>query len=59
MARRKSTPSKGTDAKDTSHAQNTVARETAAQDTVQQLIAFASTILVYPIESEGRLFNKE
>lgn len=56
MPRRKSI---GTDAKATSHAQNKVARETVAQDTVQQLIAFASTILVYPIESEGRLFNKE
>lgn len=54
MTPRKPTPIKGMDAKGTSHVQNIGARET-----VQQLIAFASTILVYPIESEGRLFNEE
>lgn len=54
MTPRKPTPIKGMDTKGTSHVQNIGARET-----VQQLIAFASTILVYPIESEGRLFNEE
>ena len=59
MTPRKPTPAKGTDAKATSHVHNTVAPKIVAQDTVQQLIAFASTILVFPIESEGRLFNEE
>lgn len=59
MTPRKSAPTKGTDDKAALHVQNTVARETTARDSIQQLIAFASTILVYPIESEGRLFDEK
>lgn len=59
MPPRKSTSIKGTDDKAAFHVQNTVARETVDRDSIQQLIAFASTILVYPIESRGRLFDEE
>lgn len=59
MTPRKFTSTKGTDAKATSHVQNRVSQKAVARETVQQLIAFAYTILVYPIESEGRLFNEE
>ncbi|MCJ1346143.1 hypothetical protein MMC31_004356 [Peltigera leucophlebia] len=41
------------------YVQNTVVREIVARDSIQQLIAFASTILVYPVKSEGRLFNED
>ena len=56
LNRRNSNATKGTDAKVTSHVENTIDRDTVAQDTVQQLIAFASTILVYPVKSGGRFF---
>lgn len=48
-----------TDAKATLHVQNTTAQETVAEDDVEKLIAFASTILVGPTESEGGSFNEE
>ncbi len=59
MPPRKSTSINGTDDKAALYVQNTVARETVDRDSIQQLIAFASTILVYPIESRGRLFHEE
>ena len=59
MTSRKSAPTKGTNDKAALHGQNSVAQETVARDSIQQLIAFASTILVYPIESEGILFDEE
>lgn len=58
MPLRKPIPTKSKDAKATSHDRNTVVEETVAQDTVQQLIAYASKILVYPIASEARLSIK-
>lgn len=59
MTSRRSTLMEGTDAKASLHVQNKTARETVAEDDVDKLIAFASTILVGPTESEGGSFNGE
>lgn len=59
MAPRKSATTEGTDSTAELHGQITVSRRTFARDTVPQLIAFVSSILVYPIESEARLCMKK
>lgn len=48
-----------TDAKATLDVQNKTAREKVAEDDVEKLIAFASTILAGPTESEEGSFNEE
>ena len=59
MTSRRTALMEGTDAKGTLHVQNKSTRETVAEDDVEKLIAFASTILVDPTESEGGSFTEE
>lgn len=56
---RRSTLMEGTHAKAMLDAPSKTARETVAEDDVEKLIAFASTILRVPTESEGVFFNEE
>ena len=58
MTSRRSSLMDGTDVKATLHVQNKPARETGAEEDVEKLIAFASTILVGPNDSEGGSFNE-